>query len=300
MRLNQPPSEKFEVRDMRIKEKFFVDDIYLNGYAKKCGPFASLVYFCLCRHVDKDQNCFPSIDLISKKLAVSEKTVKRAIKTLLDFQIISISKKRTEQGKFAVNFYTLLDKSQWIDIRGSVGPMEEPGVCESSIQGSVGPTKDTATLTTKDTHKHSSDIEVKTTIELLEETFEAVWLSYPRRIGKKAALRHFKASVKSPEDLVKLKSNLEFYKQSKEVQGGFIKHGSTWFNEWQDWAPTKETQPLSDAQKKKDKLARKECIRCAGGKIEEHENSRGEKRMMCRSCGADYTQQLERTILKVA
>ena len=157
MRLNQAIGEKFEVRDMRIKEKFFVDDVYLNGYAKKCGPYASLVYFCLCRHVDKDQSCFPSIELMSNKLAISENTVKRAIKTLLDYKIIAISRKRSTKGTFNFNIYHLRDKSEWKEVpdldHSSVGaPVTralsdtQPGLCDVPHQGSVVPPKDKATV----------------------------------------------------------------------------------------------------------------------------------------------------------
>ena len=73
--------EKFEVRDLRIKEKFFMDDDYLNGFAKICGWKATVVYLSLCRHVDKNQECFRSEELISKEHGISRDSVIRGIKT---------------------------------------------------------------------------------------------------------------------------------------------------------------------------------------------------------------------------
>ena len=74
---------QFEVRDMRHKEKFQIDDIYLNGYAKKCGIYATGVYISLCRHSDaKLQECWPSIRKIAEELNISEKQVGRALKIL--------------------------------------------------------------------------------------------------------------------------------------------------------------------------------------------------------------------------
>jgi hypothetical protein len=66
--------------------------------------------------------------------------------------------------------------------------------------------------------------------------FEELWKKYPRRIGKKEALRHFRASVKTPEDLLKIEQALTNYLQSTNVAKGFVQNGSTWFNNWTDWA----------------------------------------------------------------
>jgi hypothetical protein len=65
--------------------------------------------------------------------------------------------------------------------------------------------------------------------------FEKVWSLYPRRKGRKAAQRHFKATVKTAVDFQNVLRALENYKQSKEVKEGFIQNGSTWFNNWEDW-----------------------------------------------------------------
>lgn len=65
--------------------------------------------------------------------------------------------------------------------------------------------------------------------------FDAVWSLYPSRSGKKAALKHFLATVKTPEDLHRIRDALANYLKSYNVSRGFVKNGSTWFNEWQDW-----------------------------------------------------------------
>lgn len=68
-----------------------------------------------------------------------------------------------------------------------------------------------------------------------EHSFNLVWKKYPRRIGRKAALRHYLASVKTPEDEVLLQTALGNYLKSKTVHDGYIQHGSTWFNNWRDY-----------------------------------------------------------------
>jgi DNA-binding transcriptional regulator YhcF (GntR family) len=98
------------VRDLRSKEKFVVDDEYLNGYARICGIHATGVYMSLCRHADKDQKSFPSNRQMAEQLGVSTKSVMRGIKNLEAANIIL--KKRV--GKMCNNRYYLLDKSEWL------------------------------------------------------------------------------------------------------------------------------------------------------------------------------------------
>lgn len=72
--------------------------------------------------------------------------------------------------------------------------------------------------------------------------FEFIWKQYPKPIGKKQALKHFTASVKSDDDFANIQRALDNYKKSDTVSRGFVQNGSTWFNNWQDWIP-KETKP---------------------------------------------------------
>src|SRR5438105_3719016 len=102
-------NQQFEVRDLRRKEKFFMDDLYLNGYAKKCGIYATGVYLSLCRHASKDQECYPSYRKIAEELKISERQVGRSVKVLENQNIIKIK----QLGKKLNNRYYLLDKSEW-------------------------------------------------------------------------------------------------------------------------------------------------------------------------------------------
>lgn len=74
--------------------------------------------------------------------------------------------------------------------------------------------------------------------------FNTMWQEYPVRKGKKAALRHFKATVKNQQDFDNIKKALQNYKNSKSVKGGFIQYGSTWFNQWQDWIECDERKQI--------------------------------------------------------
>jgi hypothetical protein len=68
--------------------------------------------------------------------------------------------------------------------------------------------------------------------------FEALWGKYPRPEGKKEALRHFCASVKTDQDYQNIQKAMKNYLckiETEKIEPKFIKMGSTWFNNWGDW-----------------------------------------------------------------
>lgn len=100
------------IRDIRRKEKFQIDDEYLNGYARHCGPMATLVYLSLCRHANSSQQCFPSKKLISEELNIGERSVYNGLRTLEEWNIIRVEpQERRPDGSYRNNVYTLLNQS---------------------------------------------------------------------------------------------------------------------------------------------------------------------------------------------
>lgn len=101
--------QQFEVRDLREKSKFILDDKFLNGYARFVEIYAVGVYNSLCRHADKEQKCWPSIKKIAEELSIGRNSVIESLKRLQFWNIIFKERK----GKKLTNRYYLLDKSQW-------------------------------------------------------------------------------------------------------------------------------------------------------------------------------------------
>lgn len=106
--------KQFKVRDARHKEQFHIDDAYLNGYARLCGINATGVYLCLCRHADRNQESFPSVELMAEKLGLSKRSIVNAIAILVKWNIVSKERTRRENATWLNNIYTLLDKSVWL------------------------------------------------------------------------------------------------------------------------------------------------------------------------------------------
>ena len=71
--------------------------------------------------------------------------------------------------------------------------------------------------------------------EIIEIEFEKLWTMYPRKLGKKDALRHYKSWRKSNKEntyelmLNKLNTYLK-YLRIKHIPLEYTLHGSTWFN----------------------------------------------------------------------
>lgn len=66
--------------------------------------------------------------------------------------------------------------------------------------------------------------------------FEELWNIYPNKLGKKEAYRHFKASVLTDKDFQDITIALDNYiKKARTLEPQYIKHGSSWFNNWKDW-----------------------------------------------------------------
>ncbi|MBI2624768.1 MAG: helix-turn-helix domain-containing protein [Candidatus Nealsonbacteria bacterium] len=102
----------FKVRDKRKENRYYVDNEFLNGYAKYVGWQGQVVYHALCRHA-KDGTCFPSIGHLAAELGISETSVKTGVKRLKELNIISARMRtRTSKGRGS-NIYWLLDRTEW-------------------------------------------------------------------------------------------------------------------------------------------------------------------------------------------
>ena len=76
--------------------------------------------------------------------------------------------------------------------------------------------------------------------------FESLWQQYPRREGKKEALRHYIASVKTEQEQQAIQKALNNYKikiDKEKIESKYIMHGSSWFNNWRDYVDYQPPAP---------------------------------------------------------
>ena len=90
--------------------------------------------------------------------------------------------------------------------------------------------------------KHKNNISPTPQGEI-ENWFEVLWEKYPSKDGRKAALKSFTKTVTDEALFAKCQTALNNYLCSRRVRDGYIKNGSTWFNNWTDWINFKEVTP---------------------------------------------------------
>jgi hypothetical protein len=95
--------------------------------------------------------------------------------------------------------------------------------------------------------------------------FSSVWTKYPNKLGKSQAIRHFNATINNQKDFEDINKALDNYLRTKEVAKGFIKHGSTWFNQWRDYVDYKDPLEVVKVKETPDP----NCNVCSGsGKVD--------------------------------
>ena len=106
----------FKGRDKRKKGWFWMDNDYLNGYAKYFGAVGTAIYVSLCRHADNEtQKCFPAQETIAEELGIVARTVRKYLGIFEQYKIISIEREKDSRTKkWLNNVYTLLDKDCWL------------------------------------------------------------------------------------------------------------------------------------------------------------------------------------------
>lgn len=108
----------FRGRDKRKKGWFWMDNDYLNGYAKYFGPIGTAIYVSLCRHTDNEtQKCFPAMETIAEEIGTSINTVKKYIRLFEKYHLIGIEREKDPRTKrWLNNIYTVRDKEEWVRI----------------------------------------------------------------------------------------------------------------------------------------------------------------------------------------
>ena len=154
--------ETFEVRDAREKGWYYIDDKFLNGYARFLGIYAVGVYSSLCRHANKEQMAWPSISKIAEELGCGRNSILEGIKRLEFWHIIS--KKRI--GKQTTNRYWLTKKRCWKPI-SEVCLKDFSEVCHTDFSSLLHKLQWFATQTSNSKETHNKETHNKEKVKTL-------------------------------------------------------------------------------------------------------------------------------------
>jgi hypothetical protein len=128
-------SEKMQIRDRRTVRRFFIDNIILDEYGKKLGPYGIAVYTALCRFANlEDQTCYPSVATIAKRTGMSENKARKCIHELEEMGLISIQP-RCCNGSPTSNLYTILDPPSRVPHSVEGGTPQRGGGVPHSVEG---------------------------------------------------------------------------------------------------------------------------------------------------------------------
>ena len=91
---------------------YLIDNILVDEYAEKIGAIGIAIYNVLSRYADRKTGvCFPCIGTIARKLKLARTTVKKYLKILYKFDLITILHRTSPDGDPTSNSYMLLDPS---------------------------------------------------------------------------------------------------------------------------------------------------------------------------------------------
>ena len=91
---------------------FRIDNILIDEYGEKIGAIGIAIYNVLARYADRLTGiCYPCIGTIAKKLKLGRTTVKKYLRILLNYCLIAIAPRMSEEGDPTSNSYMLLDPS---------------------------------------------------------------------------------------------------------------------------------------------------------------------------------------------
>lgn len=108
--MNDNSDVSFRVADARRRGYFTVDNIILDQYGERLGPYGLAVYVALCRFANADQECWPSHATVAKRTGMSRRQVGREIAKLADLRLILVTPQYDAESQVHhSNLYTLLD-----------------------------------------------------------------------------------------------------------------------------------------------------------------------------------------------
>ena len=101
--------DRFEVRDLRVKTRFAIDNEFYDEFTPVLGTTISMVYIALVRHANKEQKTWPSQNRVAQQLGVNRQWVGVCLQILQIFNLI----KSVRVGKTCTNRYYLIDQKHW-------------------------------------------------------------------------------------------------------------------------------------------------------------------------------------------
>ena len=216
---------------------------YMTALAMKqqgLKPATKIVLYWLADHHNGETGkCFPSIGRLAELCEMSRRSVEEHLSTLEKIGLVVRENRFRETGGKTANSYILELTGTYENISDAQNLRM---VCAKSAHGDTQNLRMNNLVSNNPVNitNISSSSDDDETANLFERAY---WAKYPKKVGKKAALKSFKAVMKQVDrgnvHYGEFKTGFEKYvssMQGKDQQ--YIKHFATWLNgeHWTDEA----------------------------------------------------------------
>lgn len=192
------------------------------------SAYAVRLYGTLRRHADQQGKCFPSRRRLAEFGRMSESTLDRSMKELVELGALRIEHRQTDDGNYTSNRYTVVSQ------RGGGFP-ETPGGVISDARGGVQNGALMRVTVNESNKEHMLTVPVSE--KAAADGFDLFWGPYPRKVGKEKAHKLWaKLSLKVRGDVLRaLPVHVELWGR-KQVAREFIPHPTSWLSgrRWED------------------------------------------------------------------
>jgi DNA-binding transcriptional ArsR family regulator len=90
-----PGEQKFEIRDLRNGDWYWIDRVILHSYGQKLKASGIAVYNALASFANfKTQTCFPTQEAVAQLIGLSPRTVRRKVKVMIELGLIKVERRR--------------------------------------------------------------------------------------------------------------------------------------------------------------------------------------------------------------
>ncbi len=207
---------------------------------KTGNPTRKLILLKLADNANDDGECYPSYQHIAEQCEVSRKTVMVHVDALIKMGLVKKKERKTKQGNRRSNLYIItLGGGVKSTLGGSV--KSTPGGVKSTPGGGVKITPITYHSLNL-SHNQRGDGAHGHMKKTTNNDFDQFWKSYPKIVGKQAAIRSWEKTNKNRPELDFILMALEQQKKSKQWAkdgGQYIPNPATWLSQgrWDDEAP---------------------------------------------------------------
>lgn len=211
------------------------------------------VLVALANRADEDGYCWPGIHDLERRTGLTDRAIQKALKLMVERQLLTITRRFHSNGQQTSNLYRLSLPSAVIGkaesrsehtvnrVRDQGEPRSDPRVNSVRSEGEPGSPKSSSEQSDEQSIEQSPysppQRGVVCVVSARETDFHEFWEAYPRKTGKKAALRAWQRAGDRPP-IFEILAAISRAKNSRQWREGFIPNPSTWLHQgrWSDEA----------------------------------------------------------------